>query len=265
MTNKLESRFVKKKIVYELPLNERIRGFLRLEHLFAGIMYRLKGPAEWDSRSVISYLLEVLDFMNRTDLKTEIIKDLNQHIQTLERWQRTPNVDTDRLDQLLAKTRILIDQLRKTEGIIGESLSQHQFIHIVRQRSNISGGTCRCDLPGYYHWLQRNPKERQNELSDWLAPLKPLHDAIDLNLYLIRNNAVISQETANEGFFQSKLDHNHFQYQIIQVLMPMEHPCYPEINGGKQRFTIRFFEQIHIDKRPQQTQQTVNFELCCCM
>lgn len=255
---------MKKKIVYEQPLNERMRNILRLEYLFAYISYCLKGPAEWDSRAVINCIVEVLNFIDRIDFKAELIKDLNQHTQTLEYWQSTTNVNTEHLDKLLNKTRTVINKLGELEEPLGESLSQHQLIRLVRQRSNISGGACRSDLPGYYHWLQKNPKQRQNELSDWLAPLNPLRDATDLDLYLIRNNAVISQEIATKGFFQSKLDANA-QSQIIQVMMPGEHPCYPKIQAGKQRFTIRFFEQPHVEEQAEPTEQNINFKLCCCM
>ncbi|HEC85467.1 MAG: cell division protein ZapD [Candidatus Parabeggiatoa sp. nov. 2] len=255
---------VKKKVIYEQPINERIRSLLRLEHLFAGIMYRLKGPAEWDSRAVIDSLIEVLDLLNRIDLRVELQKDLEYHAQILERWQRTPDVDTERLAKLLNKTRILLCRLGEIDRPVGDSLSQHQLFNLVRQRGTISGGTCRCDLPGYHHWLQKSPKQRQNELSDWLAPLLPLRDAIDLDLYFIRNNAIVSQEIATGGVFQSKLDANA-QYRIIQVILATEHPCYPEIKGGKQRFTIRFFEQPDIEERPKPTEQNINFELRYCL
>ncbi len=255
---------VKKKNVYEHPLNERIRNLLRLEYLFAGMMYRIKGPAEWDSRAVIDNIIEILDFIARIDFKAELIKDLEHHAQILERWQRTPNVNTERLVGLIDKTKELVERLDNIEGQIEENLSQNQLINLIRQRRTISGGTCRSDLPGYYYWLQRNPKQRQNKLSEWLAPLMPLRDAIDLNLYLIRNNAVTSQETALCGFFKSKLG-AQTNYQIIQVWMPIEHPCYPEIKGGKQHITIRFFEQADVEERDRKTEQDVNFELCCCM
>jgi len=253
---------VNKKIVYEQALNDRMRNFLRLEFLFAGIMYRLKGPTEWDSRAVMSSLIEILDFITRIDFKAELIKDLKQHTQVLERWQIEPSVDTEQLEKLLNKSKFILSQLEQIEGAVEES--QSQLIHLVRQRSNISGGTCSCDLPSYHYWLQRNPKQRMNDLSEWLAVLKPLSDAVDLDLYLIRNNSIISQETAEIGLFQSKLNANA-TYQLIRVIMPKEHPCYPEIKGGKQRFSIRFFEQDHADKRSKQTEQNVNFELSCCM
>jgi cell division protein ZapD len=255
---------VKKRTLYEQPLNERIRNFLRLEHLFAGVMYHLKGPAEWDSRAVIDSLIEILDFIGRIDFKAELIKDLEHHAQILERWQRTPNVDNERIGNLLGKIKSILEKFAEGNAPLGTTLTQHQLLNVIRQRNTIAGGTCRCDLPNYHHWLHRNPKQRQHDLNEWLMPLEPLREAVDLNLYLIRNNTTTSLETAVTGFFQSKLDVNA-TYQLIQVALPIESPYYPEINGGKQRFTIRFFEQSHVEERPLQTEQDVNFELCCCM
>ena len=62
---------VKRKIVYEQPLNDRMRHLLRMELLFAGMMYRLKGPAEWDSRAVIDSIIDILDLNARVELKTK--------------------------------------------------------------------------------------------------------------------------------------------------------------------------------------------------
>jgi cell division protein ZapD len=49
------------------------------------------------------------------------------------------------------------------------------------------------------------------------------------------------------------------------VNLPIDHACYPEINGGKHRFTIRFFEHPVPAERPLQTNHDVAFELACCM
>ncbi len=257
---------MKKKVLYEHPLNERIRILLRLEYLFEHILYRIKGPSEWDSRAVINSIIEILDLTSRVDFKAELIKDLEYHTQILEQWQSLPDVDNERLNKLINKTGILIDRLNEVGEVLGEKILQHKLINIIKQRRNIAGGTSSSDLPAYYHWLQKYPKRRQDDLAHWLEPFEPLRDAIDLNLYLIRSNAMTTPEIASGGFFQSKLDSpTNTNYHIIQVLMPIVHPCYPEISGGKQRFTIRFFETNTVEERPLQTQQDINFELRCCM
>jgi len=255
---------VKRKIVYEQPLNDRMRHLLRMELLFAGLMYRLKGPAEWDSRAVIDSIIDILDLNARVELKTELINDLQSHLGALGQWQTTPKADDDRIKKIIQQINYLLEKLQSKNFQLGESFAKNQVLNQVRQRRNIIGGTCRGDLPGYFYWLQKNPKQRQEDLNEWLAPLTLLKDAIELNLYLIRQNAITSQEIALMGFYQSKLE-THTSYQMIQVVLPTDHPCYPEINGGKQRFTIRFFEPTQPAKRPSQTQQDVNFELTCCM
>lgn len=257
---------MKKKIVYEQPLNERIRNLLRLEHLFEGVTYRLKGPASWDSREVLTHLTEVVELMGRTDFRGELIRDLEHYSQILERWYRTPGVDEQVINRLKESAGNLLNQLRAqtNQKELTTPLADHYLINLLKQRSAIVGGTSGCDLPFYHCWLQKNPKQRQNEINDWLAPLMPLRDAVEFDLYMIRNNATISQEIANEGFYQSKLD-SHVDYQLIRVMLPTDNVYYPEISGGKQRFTIRFFEQEQAENRPVQATQDIQFELCCCM
>lgn len=254
---------MKKKIVYEQPLNERMRTLLRLEHLFIGMMYHIKGPAEWDNRAGIETLVNIVDFMGRVDFKTELIKDLELHRAGLERWQRTPQVNTERVSALVNQVILVLEKLQASNEF-SVDIFPNQLINQIRQRSSIPGGNCRCDLPNYYYWLQKNPKQRQSDFSEWLVPIELLREALELDLYLIRNHATSSQEVAPTGFFQSKLD-THASYQLIQVMLPIEYPGYPEISGGKQRFTIRFFEVVRIEEKPVPTQQDINFELNCCM
>jgi len=251
-----------KKVIYEHPLNERIRNLLRLEYLLAGLLYHIKGPTEWDSRAVIKNLIEILDFTNRFDYKIELTKQLELHALVLERWQRTPQIDTDRLADLITQTQTLTKKLGKIEQTLEQSYSQHQLIQLMRQRSTIAGGNSRCDLPGYYYWLQKNPKQRQKELNEWLIPLEPLRCAIDFVLYLLRNHAATSNKVALSGFYQTQLDIN-MNYQLIQVALPLEHPCFPEVKGGKQRITIHFLETAKM--QTMQTEQDVHFELTYCM
>lgn len=263
---KSDQTAVKKRVVYEHPLNERVRSRLRLEHLFCQINYRLKSVSPWDSRSAVEGLIDILDFLSRNDLKPDLIKDLERCQQEYQRLIRLPDVDQERLNQLLEKISTVHDTLMNQEGQPARDLNDNPLLNSVRQRSNIPGGTCRFDLPAYHHWLQRVPKQRQNELAEWLSLLEPLRAAIELSLYLIRNNATTSHEMAKEGLFQMKLDDSSRQaYQLIRVTVPDSCTYYPEISGGKHRLTIRFFEYTHSRQRPEQTGEDVQFDLCCCI
>ena len=65
--------------VYEHPLNERLRFFLRLEFLFKQADYSLNGTSTWNSRAALQTIIEIHDLVSRVDLKTEILKELDRH------------------------------------------------------------------------------------------------------------------------------------------------------------------------------------------
>jgi cell division protein ZapD len=46
-------------IVYEQPLNERMRTFLRLEFLYTQATYHSEFPNPWSSRAAVASLLEI--------------------------------------------------------------------------------------------------------------------------------------------------------------------------------------------------------------
>ena len=73
------------KVLYEQPLNERIRTFLRLEYLFNQAAYHLKRGSEWDSRAILQCILEILAIFENTNLKSEVFKELERHSINLKR------------------------------------------------------------------------------------------------------------------------------------------------------------------------------------
>lgn len=261
---KQETRLIKNKVVYEQPLTEQMRSFMRLAYLFEGVDYYSKSPSSWDSRSAVNGLIEIVEVMARVNCKVEAIKYLEHYASLLVRWQKLPDVDDVRLAAFTDKIDYLVDTLKSIEGEVVRPLNQHYLLNSVAQRKNIPGGMGAFDLPAYHHWLHKKPIQRQQDLLDWLQPLQPLYESIEVILYLLRNNVAPEQKVAYEGFYQSKLG-NETDCQMIRVILPNDYWCYPEISGGKQRFTIRFYEQGSENQIAMPVQQDVQFELCCCM
>ena len=75
------------KIIYEQPLNERIRTFLRLEFLFARLDHALKHNDELNNRNAIDALLSLLSVFERSDLKQEIVIIVEIYIQQFKKIQ----------------------------------------------------------------------------------------------------------------------------------------------------------------------------------
>lgn len=250
-------------IIYEQPLNERIRIFLRLEFLFAQIDQTLYGELALESRTALAHLIDILNIFNRSDLKTEVIIELERQMANLTRLENSPDVDHDMLNEILDEMDLLADRLHATQGQIGQQLRQNEFICSIKQRSSISGGTCDFDLPAYHFWLQQMPDNRINELQHWLSEFDTVSAAIKLILQLVRDSASPSDETAVRGFFQQALDSN-LPYQLIRVALTETSGHFAEISGGKHRFTIRFMT-TDFAGRPTQTDDDVDFILTSCV
>ena len=252
------------RIYYEQPLNERIRIFLRLEMLFQQAWYHVHGDTAWDSRAALASLDDILNVFGRSDLKNEVLKELERQTATLARMERSPGVDRDRLGEILDELELLTDRLYNLNGQPGAVLKNHELLGSIRQRSAIPGGSCAFDLPAYHLWLQAPAEDRAHELKGWLSAFGPIQQAIELVLRLTRHSTTPTREEAPDGFFQRNLDPN-LPCQMLRVGVPAEANCYAEISGGRHRFTIRFLEQPNLAERPVQVNRAVAFDLTCCI
>ncbi len=82
---------------------------------------------------------------------------------------------------------------------------------------------------------------------------------------LYRSSATAPRHSsASNGFFQQNLDSGN-NCQLIRVLLPAESPYFPEISGGKHRFTIRFLQREDTLSRPVQAKDDIEFDLHCCI
>ena len=81
---------------------------------------------------------------------------------------------------------------------------------------------------------------------------------------MTRNSSIPSLEQAERGFYQKPIEANAACH-LIRVVLPAESKYYPEISGGRHRFTIHFMEQQSTSERPVQASETIQFELHCCI
>lgn len=255
---------VSSSIKYEQPLNERVRTFLRMEFLFNQFDHYLSNMSQPDMRMAVNCLIDIVDLIGRTDVKNDVIKELEKYSSNLENLQDKPGVDASRLDAILGEIRLCINELRGNKTLPGQAVRQDELISIIKQRSNIPGGTCSFDLPSYHHWLNRPVAENAEQFNRWQSDLSAFKDGIFLILHIVRNSTHPSNESAEKGFFQKSLESGS-ACQMIRVLLPSNSPYYPEISGGKHRFTIRFMHWPDTSARPTQAEETVQFELHCCV
>lgn len=256
--------WVRQQITYEQPLNERIRTLLRLEFLFLQAHHSLEGSSVWNSRATLACILDILSVCSRTDLKTEVLKELERHATSLALLDKSPNVDLTALGLILDQLDNLIDRFHAISGQPGQTLRQNEFLNSIKQRSGIAGGLCDFDLPAYHFWLQQPAEQRTNDLRQWLSIFETLRLSIELIMRLVRECAAPTQEVAIGGFSQKSLEADNPSCQLVRVFVPATSRYYAEISGGKQRFTVRFMEPV-AGGRAVQAVEDVKFELTCCI
>jgi cell division protein ZapD len=250
-------------VYYEQPLNERVRTFLRLEHLFCQTDYTLRGFSIWDTRATLTSLVDTLEILNRTDFKSELIKELDRQVSKLEALAGKPGVDSQQLETVLTQLKDTEDALHAINGQIGQSLREHDLLSTIKQRQSIPGGTCPIDSPLLHLWLQQDPEQRIAQLEAWNNDLTIVRKPVALLLGMIREASTHSAQQAAEGFYQQSLDSNT-PVQLIRVAIEKDSPYFAEISAGKHRLTIRFLEP-QAGRRPLQAQETIQFQLTCCV
>ena len=256
--------FNDRRVFYEQPLSERIRAFLRLEFLFGRVQFQLQTDDPWASRGAMESIIDVLTVMSRSDLKKELLKELERQCATLEALASNPNVDERRLEFTLEQVRRVRGTLYEGENIPGIELRDNELLSMVRQRSSIPAGTCAFDLPGYHYWLQRPASSRMQDIREWLSKFDRLREAISLCLKLVRESAGPTREIAYGGFYKKTLEASA-HCQMIRVALSHDAKCFPEISAGRHRFTVRFMHPVQGSTRPTQVEMDVEFELLCCL
>lgn len=250
-------------VIYEQPLNERMRTFLRLEFLYTQASYHGDFPNPWSTRAAVSSLLEILAITARGDSRSDVLKELERHVNVLKDYQSKTGVDHTRLKSLMSNLVKMREDLATVGGNFMGPLRDSEFLSAIKHRSAIPGGTCDFDLPDYSFWLNRAPEVRAAEFNSWLALIRPLCDSIAELLWITRQNAKRKSETALGGIFQLQFDREN-PCQLVRVTMPPHTDLFPEISGSGHRCTIRFLQWTDITGRPSHVDQDVPFVLTCC-
>jgi cell division protein ZapD len=250
-------------VVYEQPLNERMRTFLRLEFLYTQATYHSEMPNAWSARAAVASLLEILAITARGDSRSDVLKELERHAALLKEYQSKSGVDPSRLKSLLSNLLQLRDDLSSVGGNFMGPLRDSEFLSAIKHRSAIPGGTCDFDLPDYSYWLNRPPEVRAAEFGEWLALIRPLCDSIAELLWLTRQNTRSKPQTALGGVFQLQFEREN-PCQLVRITLPADTDLFPEISGNQHRCTIRFLNWTDAARRPQHVEVDVPFLLTCC-
>ncbi|MGD9586264.1 MAG: cell division protein ZapD [Brachymonas sp.] len=249
-------------IVYEYPLHERIRTYLRLERLFDRFRELSERESALDHHLALTTLFELLDVATRSDLKSDTLRDLDRQKQQLNAYRGNPAVAESMLEQTVQSVENCYGDLQRLNGKLGQALSENDWLTAIRSRLNIPGGTCEFDLPDYFAWQHFPPLERQQNLQEWIAQLLPLAESVKLLLSLMRGTGYSQRVTAIKGIFQQNLPQGK-PFQFLRVRLHADAHLFPEISANRLVLSVRIMAH-NGTAEPLASPEDTDFQLTLC-
>jgi len=246
---------------YEYPLNERIRTLLRLEDLFGKFEHFVARPDSLDHHVALLSLFDVLEVTARSDVKSDLMQELERQRQSVIGFRDKPGVSFEALSRVLAEIEQAVAALGETVGKAGQHLRENEWLMQVRGRTNIPGGANEFDVPSYHAWRNRPANARLQDLAQWFFPLNPLRDALRITLRLLRDSGQPSQAVAQSGSYQQQLGGK--TYQLLQIRIADQSNAIPELSANRHMLWLRFTSQDG-DLRPRAFEGNVAFEMTLC-
>ena len=245
-------------ILYEFPLNEKIRTYLRIEHLLNRLEHQCGHCEQWAIIDFFNALFATLDIIERGDLKSDLLKDLEKHEKQLVAWAQHPGVNNEALQQLLSSVVDMSSRLMSSNKL-GQSLREDKFLSSIKQRFSIPGGNCCFDLPHMHQWLNQSINKVKQDQQIWLAELDILHTVIEIDLRMVREKASFEQCQAEAGLYQDTVEN----VELLRIKLPEDSQYYPTVSGHKNRFAIRFM-QNDMQQNKTACQHALKFNLATC-
>ena len=247
-----------KTVLYEHPLNERIRNYLKLEQLFSHAQSCHAEQIQQNYQVFFNAIFSILDTLERNDIRGELIKDLERLEHLLIAWSKSPQIDASALEESL-KQVVSCTCILRGNVMPWNALKNDKLLSSIKQRFAIQGGSSTFDLPQLQFWINQSTNSISNQINYWLSSLSTLSSAIDLVLKFLRQKSEFATIETESGFYQD----NGEGLLLLRMKLPQNVNYYPTVSGNRFRYSIRFMLPCEQSGRRYSNQPT-KFELARC-
>ena len=243
--------------IYEEPVTERVRKFIRLESLFQKILYFKDKDNNLENFISIQSLCDLYELLMRSDLKSELIREIETQNNIFKKIQDLPKADSDKLKSILEKQKMLLDMLHGVQSNYLDFLTNDVLFKTFQKnyRSQIQPSSV--DF-----WLSRDVAWRSNIIDLWIEPLLFIKKSIDFILELIRKSGNFEDKFAERGFYIEKLNPKK-NILLVRITLTTDLYYFPQVSVGKQRINIMFMTKDETNSFVQY-QEDVSFLLTLC-
>lgn len=246
-------------VVFEHPLNEKVRVLLRLELLFKQLE---NSKSTQDYSTLIAFfrtLYDCIELLERNDVRSTLTYYLDLLEKSMVKWSSHPEVKNDSLQEKLAEAiRLQNDVVNMTKAC--QQLKDDKFLASLRQRFTIAGGACDFELPQLHYWRLLSAEKRHADVAEWMAILQPLMQALSFSLLFIRESSSFEPLVAKDGFYQDTCPET---VSLLRIRYDLSLGAFPTVSGSNRRFSVSFMQP---DKTSVKTtvNDTIHFELAKC-
>lgn len=241
-------------ITFQLATHYLPRIAVRLECLFLTI-----DQAREESHPVIHHyalinIIEILKIIEKPEIKSRFLKEFMRIEHSLNKSQTVVT------DERYAALFMQIHQLSYVVGRFGGNLPLDNFLQSIRLAQTAQHHDGELHSPQLLLWLEGEPKQRQNDIANWLKQLQPLFDTVAVYLALLRDTAQFDVIDMYNGFYQCSLPSKTACHLI---LLRMDKNCgiVPKMQLGHHGLSLRLCD-VHSMNEVRKTDTVVDLAIC---
>ena len=225
--------------IYEEPVQEKVRKFLKIEYLFNKIYYFKDKEDKRDNYNALLAFGELHEMLSRSDIKSELIREIETHNAYFNKIKDIPQAQADesKLNSVLEKQALLLQLIYNVESNYLEYLENDVLCKTIFKNCFSTLQPASIEF-----WLSRDIILRGTQIDLWLEPILFIKKSIDFILEIIRKSGTFNDKLAEKGFFIEKLDPKK-NILLVRVTLTSDLYYYPQISVGKQRLNIMFMSK----------------------
>ena len=218
--------------IYEEPVDERIRKFLKLENYFLKIKYHKELDTSYDSFAAIYNLIMIYKTLSRVEVKSELIREIDFQKQKYNEYVKIDSSDKIKLSSIMEKQNVILNDLYNLKANYLTKLNNDEFFQFCTKHYE----SLNTEMD---YWLTRDHAIRLNQINLWLEIIKPIESSVYFCLDILRKSSETNEICADNGFHLIKLNPEK-KIRLLRITMQSDNYYFPHISLGPQRATISF-------------------------
>ena len=247
-------------IIYEQPVTENIRNFLKCEYLFEKFNSAIQKQDIWSVKSSVSTLIEASDLIFRINLKVELLKELEKNILFLNYLYNDNSIEISVYDNFITKTKNCIVALNNINESPSKSISDNDFLMQIKSKLHIPAGENFFDMPSYLNFLSSNRSFIIDNINLWYLPFEQFFASSKLILDIKRQNSKFITFNSAGSYFEKKFDKNS-KFDFARIKLKKNINVFPDISISSQYINIIFKTSYGPNRLSKTISKNIDFEL----